>query len=120
MSILTRDAILGASDAVVETVEVPEWGGSVQVRGMTAAERDTFEASLLPANGKKGAPLTLANLRARLVVRCVIGEDGARLFTDDDAPALGEKNASAVQRVFNRAQVLSGMSDADVAELAGN
>ena len=39
-TMLDRNAILGADDLGREVVDVPEWAGSVQVRGLTAAERD--------------------------------------------------------------------------------
>ena len=47
MTILTRDQILQANDLVTETVEVPEWGGSVFVKSLTGVERDQFEAAIV-------------------------------------------------------------------------
>ena len=45
-SLLTREAILARDDEQSETVEVPEWDGSVRVRGLTGRERDLWEHSL--------------------------------------------------------------------------
>ena len=39
---LNRDDILNVVDLDVKTVEVKEWNGSVNVRGLTARERDSF------------------------------------------------------------------------------
>ena len=47
MTYLSRDAILQREDIKTEDVEVPEWGGTVRVRGMTGVQRDAFEASLI-------------------------------------------------------------------------
>ena len=116
---LTRDAILQADDLLWEDVEVPEWGGTVRVRGLTGAERDAFEAEMVERKGKK-LRMDMQNFRARLVVRSVVDEDGKRLFTDRDAASLGDKSAAALQRVFDVAQRLSGLSEQDVAELVGN
>jgi hypothetical protein len=44
-SYLTRDAILQAPDLQGEDVAVPEWGGTVRVRGLSGAQRDAYEAS---------------------------------------------------------------------------
>jgi len=44
---LTKEQILGASDIEIEKVDVSEWGGFVYVKGMTAKQRDDFEASIL-------------------------------------------------------------------------
>ena len=40
---LSRDDILKAADNEPEEVDVPEWGGSVLVRGMTGLDRAAAE-----------------------------------------------------------------------------
>ena len=117
--LLTRDAILQADDLPTEDVEVPEWGGTVRVRGLTGAERDAFEASIVEQRGKK-THFNMVNLRARLVALSVVDEDGKRVFSDSDVKALGHKSAVALQRVFKAAQRLSGLTAEDVEELAKN
>ena len=101
---------------------VPEWGGTVRVRGLSGKERDQFEASMLDTSKKrkKGQPqaMNFANLRAKLCAWCVVDVDGARMFSDSDIAALGEKSAAALDRIFEVAQTLSGISDDDVEELA--
>ena len=97
---LSRDDILKAADNEPEEVDVPEWGGSVLVRGMTGRERDAFEVSLMqPGRGGRKV-LDPANVRAKLVARCVVDDDGGRLFTDADVAELGGKSAAAVDRVY--------------------
>jgi hypothetical protein len=119
---LTRDQIFAIDDLPTETVEVPEWGGSVIVRGLTAAETDDYELSSVVerAKGSKDAVISLANLRARLVVRAVVNEAGERLFSDDDAERLGRMSGLAVGRIFPTAQRLSGLSRKAMEEIAGN
>jgi len=116
---LTRDEILKADDIEIEEVEVPEWGGSVYVRGLTAEQRDQYEQSLIVRKGKK-SDINLVNARARLVALTVVDENGDSLFTLADAEALGQKSAAALQRVFEVAQRLSGLTEEDVEELVGN
>lgn len=116
MALLGREAILAADDIVTDEVEVPEWGGSVLVRAMTGAERDRLEASAV-GNGKK---LNLANFRARMCAASIVDEAGNRLFGEADLVTLGQKSSAALNRVFEVAQRLSGMSDEDVEELTGN
>jgi hypothetical protein len=118
MALLSKDQILKADD--LKTIEVPvaEWGGSVLVRTLTGTERDKFEADSVTIN-KKGQPeQNLANMRARLVALCVVDEAGEQLFSTYDVPDLGRKSATALDRVFQRAQELNGFSEADVQELA--
>ncbi|MGH3780699.1 MAG: hypothetical protein ACRDRO_08760 [Pseudonocardiaceae bacterium] len=112
---LTRDAILQAEDIPSDDVTVPEWGGMVHVVGLTGTERDKMEASVV-GTGKK---MNLTNFRARLCSLCIADAEGNRLFSDYDVAALGHKSAAALARVFTAAQRLSGLSDADVDDLAG-
>lgn len=113
MTRLSRDAILAAEDTQTEEVPVPEWGGEVLVRGMTGRERDEFESSMLIQAGGQMAR-DLRNTRAKMVAKCVIGDDGKRLFTDADVTALGEKSAAALVRVFDVASRLSGLDEEDI------
>jgi len=111
--LLTRAAILAAEDLGREVVPVPEWGGSVLVRGLTGRERDAFEASIVRMRGG-GVSASLENIRAKLVAMTVIDDDGARLFEDRDVRALGDKSGAVLDRLFDVARRLSGMTEADV------
>ena len=118
-NLLSRDAILGASDLVTEDVKVYEWGGTVRVRSLTAAQRDRFEADSMTVNGKN-RDLNLVNLRARLVALAVVDENDQPVFKPADVKALGEKSGRALDRVFDVARRLSGIGDQEVEELVGN
>lgn len=113
---LSHDDILKAEDIKKELVEVPEWGGSVWVRGMTGADRDRFEASVIEMRGTKQI-LHLDDMRAKLCSACICDEHGNLLFTQADVKALSAKSANALNRVFVIAQRLSGIGEAEVAEL---
>ena len=116
---LNRETILAANDLKPETVEVPEWGGSVYVRMLTGSERDAFEQSIVTGRGKNRTTV-MENIRARLCVLCLCDESGGRLFSDDDIDALGDKSAAALDRLFAVAQRVNGLSGEDVEDLAGN
>ncbi len=116
---MTKEQILRKRALRCETVAVPEWDDKVVVRELTAAERDSFEQSIVDTRGKS-AKANLANIRAKLCARCIVDEQGNRVLEDVDATALGEQSAAALQRVFNVAQRLCGMSPTDVEELAKN
>lgn len=105
---LTREDILQAQDLPVETVDVPEWGGTVRVRAMNAEEALQY-SKLKVERDEKGVP-TGANEKlfmAALVALSVVDEIGNRLFTVGDAEALAEKNGAAVSRLFEAANRLS-------------
>lgn len=117
--LLSREDILSAEDLQQEVVEVPEWGGSLYVRGMDGTSRDAFERDMVTIKGKD-VSTNWQNFRAKLVARCAVDAEGKRLFTDSDAAALGRKSAAALQRVFVVAQRLNGLSDAEVEELTAD
>ena len=117
--LLSKDQILGADDRSYRDVDVPEWGGNVRIGTMTAAERDAFEASMLPEKGKKQSD-KMANFRARFVARCVVDEEGKPLFDQADIVELGRKSANVLSRLFDECRELNGMTQEDVSELEGN
>lgn len=117
MALLTKQEILNIQDIEIEQVDVVEWGGHVFVKGMSGLERDTFEASIVQQRGKD-AKVNMVNIRAKLAAQTICDEEGVRIFTEKDVHALGKKSANALQRVFDVAQKLSGITGDDVDELA--
>jgi hypothetical protein len=117
MAILNKDLILAADDMKTIDVEVPEWGGSVRLRTLTGGERDKFESDSIDQRGKNNK-MNLVNLRARLVSLCAVDESGKRMFGDSEVTKLGAKSAAVLDRLFQAAQELNGMTQKDVDELA--
>jgi hypothetical protein len=124
-SYLGRDAILRAAALKTEEVRVPEWADPdsgadvVLVRELRGRERDEWEASLAVMRGKAMVP-DVANMRAKLVARSIVGDDGEPVFSQQDVAALGELSAAALDRVFEVASRLSGLNEKDLEEMAGN
>ena len=118
MSSLSKAAILAAAAAALprERVEVPELGGYVMVQGMSGTDRDAWEKSLVVGRGKR-RDVNTENVRAKLAVRCLVDDDGARLFEDGDVAILGKLRVDVLNRIFETAQRLSGVSDEDIDEL---
>lgn len=119
MTLLSKTDIFGADDRRYEDVAVPEWGGTVRLRSLTGEERDRYEASMVKRVGNKQVD-DLRNARARLVVLAAVNEDGTPLFDQNDTAALGRRSSAALDRLFEAACKLSGISDDDVKELEGN
>jgi hypothetical protein len=119
MPLLSKGQILAAQDMQFEDVDVPEWGGTVRVGSMSAAERDTYEQSLVSAMGPD-RQLNMRNARARLLAWCIVDEGGARVFEEADIEALGAKSAATVGRLFDVAARLNGIGRKDVEELTKN
>lgn len=116
MAILTKDQILAAQDLETETVEVPQWGGSVMVRSLTARERGQLISSIVDQRAG-GRTLKLTEIQVRTCAMAIVDAQGSRMFEEADIAKLSRKSASALQVVFEVAQRLSGLSDDQVEEL---
>jgi hypothetical protein len=114
MALLTRDAILDAQDIKYEYVDVPEWGGTVRVRGMTGTERDQYDVESAMAARAGGS--ALSDFRVRRIARCIVDEDGNRIFTDKDIRTLGSKSGAVIDRVDDVAARLSGLTETSAKE----
>lgn len=115
--IVSRDEFLNAGDITTRDVAAPELGKDafVRVRGASALEMDEYEGSLVTTvfKGDKAEVITNnRNAKARLVVKCVVDEDGDPVFKDADADALGRKRAGLINRLYDAIQDLSGTSRA--------
>ncbi|MBK5206125.1 MAG: hypothetical protein JJD98_12180 [Polaromonas sp.] len=115
MTLLSKSAILGASDLKHEDVDVPAWGGSVRVRTMTGAERDEFRASLSAIDSKD-----IGKFSAALLAVTLIDEAGDRLFSSDDIAALQAKSAKSLDEPASVAMRLNGLGAGSVEDAEKN
>jgi hypothetical protein len=118
MTCLSKAALLEAAAAPLprERIDLPELGGYVWVQGMSGTDRDHWEKSLVVGRGKR-RDVNTENVRAKLAVRCLVDEAGVRLFDDGDVHPLGRLRVDVLNRIFEAAQRLSGVSDEDIDEL---
>lgn len=111
--------ILMVDDLPKELVEVDEWKLSVWVYGLTGKERGEFQRDLLERKGTDlQANLSGVSVAAvRLCGKCIRKSDGSRMFTDQQISALGEKSAIPIQKLYEVAQRLSGLTKERIKEL---
>lgn len=115
MTLLTKSAILGASDLPHEDVSVPAWGGTVRVRTMTGAERDEFRTSIASEDG-----VPVGKFSAALLAATCIDEAGKRLFSMDDLECLMSKSASSLDAPAAVAMRLNGLGATAVEDAVKN
>lgn len=113
MSILTKEAILNSEDVETRDLHIKEWGGTVRLRSLRGWERDQFEQEVTGGPGK-------VNARARLCALVLIDEQGNQIFTPGDVKALGQKNASSLEAIFDAALKMNGLAKDSQEELAKN
>jgi hypothetical protein len=116
ISPLTRDVILRATDIKHIRIDVPEWGGSILVKGMNALQRDTMMKFIDP----KQEPVPDSQLKAYLCAHCIVDDAGNSLFTDSDIEHLQKKNPMVLDRIANEILRLSGIGADAVEVIAKN
>lgn len=122
MPAISKQAVLSAVDLPRERIELPEWGADayVFVRGLTGTERDSWECYCLAQRKAAGSDNGFPGLRGSLLVRCLVDDDGNRIFDDGDVEALGGKSGKALDRLWEAAVRLSGIGKDDVEQLKKN
>ena len=110
-----RDAILASDDMPREPVEVPWVDEKLYIRGMSANDKDAWMVLHMPDGEafRWGEHAT-----ADLVAKCLVTEDGERIFEDEDVAKLGEKNGQALAELHQIAIRLSGIDQAEEAAVA--
>lgn len=107
-------------DIPVEEVVVPEWQNrKVLVCGLTAAAKNAYQASLVEIKGTS-RKVRMENATAKLLVRTIVNRQRQPIFTETDIEKLGGKSAAALERLARVANRLSGMDEAENAELVKN
>lgn len=106
MTALTRDEIIAAiaaRKAEVEPIEVPEWGGTVYARRLSAG--DAEKTGLFKEDAEQTAEMTIG-----LIITCLTDEAGERIFSDEDVAHLTEADFPVVMRVFAEVAKVNGLA----------
>lgn len=106
MSIL-RDRIFSCDDAQRRTVEIPEWGLSLEVRGMSGAAR----AAIMQATADNDGAINFTRMIPDIIIGCTFDpETGEQVFDEGDRDALMMKSGKALDRIVETAMEISGMT----------
>lgn len=111
-----RDQIFAADDILTETVWIPEWNVTIEVRGMTGADRTRIlEQAVDPTNGGVNLKFVYPQI---VMASCFDPTTGERVFDENDADALLSKSAQALDRLAEVGMRLGGFTK-ESAEDAG-
>jgi hypothetical protein len=112
---LSKEQILAAEDLDTVIEPVPEWGGDVTLKMLSAKERINWEQEVFP-NGVVDTEKFLTSL----VARSLVDGSGARMFSDDELDALGAKNPAVIARLREAAAKLNKIGQTDQKEAEKN
>ncbi len=104
VKVLTAEDILAADDIKVEQLEVPEWGGVVYIKAMSA-EAGAGLQDLTGEDRKNSAP--------KIASLCLCDADGNLLFSERQVVALRKKSMSAFMRIQRAVMRINGIRDED-------
>ena len=116
---LSRKQIVSTQGLLTTEVEVPEWGGKVLVRELTAIEATDFGLKAVAGGAfisRGGARDSLqiselVNMYPRIIAMCVVDDSLAPILSEDDIRALSARSVVPIQRIIEEVFLLSGLSD---------
>lgn len=110
----TRDLIRHSDDAEMRTVVVPEWGVTVRIKSMSAADR----AATFQETSENNGAVKLDSFWGRIMTECIIEQDSFdRVFQADDAEwLLSDKSADVISRLSEICMEVSGLSEEAINE----
>jgi hypothetical protein len=111
MALLTAQQILDAQDLRTEDVKIEEWGGSVRIREISAADAEAAKE----AAGEDGKRLFL-----EMIARCVVDEQGQPSFTREQADGLLKKSNRPLMKLGKAVMHINGMTEEAQKELSKN
>lgn len=100
--LLTLEHILAASDLEQREVEVPEWGGSVRVKGMSKRDQQALRRA-----ATVGGVMDPDRLELLLLVHGL----AEPALTVEQAEQLAGKSAAGFDRVLKEIMALNGMTE---------
>lgn len=109
---LSRDDILSTQGIRTDEVDVPEWGGKVLVRELSATEVTQIGFAMAEQGGGE-VEVDLAKLGEyvpQMIAWCVVDESLSSVFSLDDVNQLSAKSINPVQQIIAKVMELSDLS----------
>ena len=134
MAFLNKEDILQAEDLHAEKILVPEWPkdgqpGELYLRTLSGLEKEEWQKETTVTKqyhdrtGELHVETTIIRelFRAKLLSRVMVNQDGERLFVNhDDLIGLSGKSAAVIERLFDKALEMNGMTKKEVDEIEKN
>lgn len=111
--LLNKQQIKAVDDLPSIEVEMPEWGGNIKIKTMSAKHRIEFEKL------NKDAKTELETMINLIMFSCV-NEDNTLLFDRNDFEFLSNKSAKSLMKLFEEAVNMSTLSEKKLEEKAKN
>lgn len=105
-----RDRIAAVRPYTSETVEVPEWDSTIEVRSITLGERQELMAGIMEEDGTVNTTV----IAGSFILACSYDpETGEKVFSPDDLPFIQSRAAAPADKVGKVAMRISGMGQTE-------
>lgn len=111
---LNKHQIYAAVDFKTEMVDIPEWGGEIEIRTMSVGQKFEYD------NFIEEKKPTMQELALYVIKKCCIDDQGKLMFTDEDDQLLLEKSVQSLMRLFDACVALNRQRASDVEDAAKN
>lgn len=103
---LTREQILASrAERKPVPLEVPEWGGEVFVRVLSAKDQMELSEGIKPTE-----------MPVKVIIHCLVDEAGEPIFADEDFETLAAEEFPIIMRIFAVVAKLNGLSTRELEE----
>ena len=111
MGLLTKDALLGASDLVEREVQLPSIGGSVRVRSLPAAYSNQATSEALELiTGRRGEQTARVNTAKLEILQVLHGLVEPKLNSIEEAEVFAQRCGPAFMEVVRVIDEISGVN----------
>lgn len=108
MTTLDKNQILSSEDRPTKVVPVPQWGGDITIKKLSAKQNDVRRSFWRYDSKGSITEESFVGDGARLVCLAAINADGSQMFTIEEHTQLLEKDSSAVDLVAVEVRKLCG------------
>ena len=129
MALLNRNQILEAKDIKTKVIPVPEWGGDIMIKQLSAKEYNDITMNMVNIKkmaakqlSKKNADenledaineIAIKNQKILLIIKSVVDENMKPLFTEADLELLYQKNTNVIDKIIAEIEEFNAVSTED-------
>lgn len=120
MALTSRADLLAPAKRRFKNLTLPVSGHTVRIRSLLEGEKESYEAELFTAKGDQLRKDKLTNARRRLVLICLVNDNGERLLSDADIDQLKALDGADMAYLQGECQAHCGFSKGDIEGLVKN
>lgn len=114
---INREQLLSKAQRRFTTVEI--FGESYRLQSLTEVERSEYEVAALDKDGKVQIK-NLKKTRQLLIAKCLIDDDGKRLFGDHETHFIGALDGAICGALYREAMKHCGYDSDDIGAMEKN